>query len=376
MKLRVAWRMLVHEKGRAALAVGGVFVAILLIFLQLGFYLSVPRGGLLFYNAMRFDLLLTSSAYVIQAQSNDFPRRRLYQALAVPEVATAAAVYHDSGLWLNAETGVQRDVFVIAFDPNNRVFDVPEIEQKASVLRQQDTILVDGASRPELGALRVGRRIEIAKRAVTIGGVYRLGIGFVGLGVVLTSDLNLIRLFPNRNLGDINLGLLTLRPGADPDAVAEKLRQILPEDTAVLTRKELAARETDHWMTRTSTGLIFGFGTIVAFIVGLVILNQTLSTQIARHLPQYATLKAIGYTDAALAGIVVTLAILIATLSYLPAALISTGIYALVSAFTPLPVSQTPSRLLTVLAVTWVMSTISALIAIRVLRRADPVELF
>jgi len=35
----------------------------------------------------------------------------------VPEVATAAAIYHDSALWLNEETGVSRDVFIIAFDP-------------------------------------------------------------------------------------------------------------------------------------------------------------------------------------------------------------------------------------------------------------------
>src|SRR5947207_9229376 len=82
VKALIAWRILVHEKGRSGLAIGGILLAILLIFLQLGFYMSVPQGGLLFYNAMRFDLMLTSSAYVFQAQSSNFPRRRLFQALA------------------------------------------------------------------------------------------------------------------------------------------------------------------------------------------------------------------------------------------------------------------------------------------------------
>lgn len=204
MKALVAWRILAHEKGRSGLAVGGILVAILLMFLQLGFYASVPRGGLLFYDAMRFDLLLTSSAYVYQAQSSNFPRRRLFQALALPEVARANALYHNSARWLNAELGLVRDVFVMGFKPTDVIFDLPEIERQIDTLRQPDTILIDAASRPEFGALDPGRRIEIEQRSVTIGGMYHLGTGFVGLGVAITSDLNFIRMFPNQSLSDVN----------------------------------------------------------------------------------------------------------------------------------------------------------------------------
>ena len=97
MKRLIAWRILVDEKGRSVLAVGGIFVAFLLIFLQLGFYFSVPKGGLLFYDRMQFDLMLVSSAYVSQAHSGEFPRRRLYQAFALPEVARTTALYQANG---------------------------------------------------------------------------------------------------------------------------------------------------------------------------------------------------------------------------------------------------------------------------------------
>jgi putative ABC transport system permease protein len=368
--------MLFHEKGRSALAIAGVFVAILLIFLQLGFYLSVPQGGMLFYKAMRFDLLLTSRSYVFQAQSADFPRGRLFQAQSLSEVTGASAVYHDSALWLNEATGARRDIFVIAFDPRHAVFDVPDINRQIATVQQQDTILVDSATRPEFGAIAPGRRAEIGKRAVTIGGVYQLGVGFVGLGVGITSDTNFIRMFPNRNLSGVNLGLVTLAAGADPDAVAARLRAILPADTQVLTRKELADHEGRHWTTRTSTGLIFGFGTLVAFVVGFVILNQTLSTQIARQLPQYATLKAMGYTDGTLGAIVATLAIMMTTISYVPAVALATVVYGIVRSLTPLPVEMTTPRIIAVLLLAWAMSALSALAAVRVLRRAEPVELF
>ncbi len=376
MKSLVAWRILVHEKGRSGLAIGGIFLAILLIFLQLGFYMSVPQGGLLIYDAMRFDLMLTSSGYVFEAQSSKFPRQRLYQALAVPEVERAIPFYHNNGRWLNDKDGLARDVFVMGINPDDPVFKIPEVMRQAELLRQPDTILVDVNSRPEFGTLRVGRRLEIEQRNVEIVGLYNLGTGFVGLGVIVTSDLNFTRMFPDQALIDINLGLLTLKPGADPVQTAAHLRRIMPADTQVFTRDELYNFETAHWITSTSTGLIFGFGVIVAVIVGLVILNQTLSTQISRQLAQYATLKAMGYTDLHLSGIVVILATIMTTISYVPAVLLSTGIYWIVRHATLLPTEMTAPRMLAVLAIAWGISALSALFALRVLRRADPVELF
>ena len=377
MKAIVAWRMLVHEKGRSALALGGILIAILLMFLQLGFYLAVPRGGLLFYDAMRFDLMLTSSAYVSQGQSSSFPRRRLIQALAVPEVVGANAVYQASGRWLNPEGKLVRDVFVFGFSPSESLFDIPEVEQQIPLIRQPDVILIDTASRPEFGRLDVGRQIEIEHRNVTIGGRYSLGVGFVGLGVALTGDLNFVRMFPNQGgLSDINLGLLTLRAGAKVDDVVDRLRAVLPEDTRVFTRAELNEFEVKHWIISTSVGLVFGFGAIIAFIVGLVILNQTLTSQITRQMPQYATLKAMGYTHRELALIILALALIMSTVSFIPAVGLAVVNYWIVREATQLPIEMTWLRLFGVLAVVWTMSAVSALLALRVLRRADPVELF
>src|SRR3954449_7495392 len=85
--LSLAWRILAHQKGRTALAIGGIFVAVLLIFVELGFFIAVPQGGMLIYNKMRFDLLVTSNRYVNQAESGTFARARLDPVRANPEVA-------------------------------------------------------------------------------------------------------------------------------------------------------------------------------------------------------------------------------------------------------------------------------------------------
>jgi len=375
MKTLVAWRILLDEKGRSVLSITGTFIAILLIFLQLGFYFSVPKGGWIFYNKMHFDLMLTSSAYVSQSRSDVFPRSRLYQALGVPEVAGVAAVYQDSAGWIGAD-GRALSTFVIGFDPDKTVFDVPEINAARDRLREPDTILVDSASRADLGLFRVGRTVEINRRRVTIGGVYDFGVGFVGLGVEVLSDQNFIRMFPDRGLDTVNLGLVTLKPGADIDKVAAALRALMPADTEVLTRDQLADRETEYWENQSSTGLVFGFGVIVAFIVGLVILNQTLSSEISRNLPEYATLKAMGYTDRYIGGIVGALALTIVAIAYVVAWLAAVAIYALVRRMTPLPIDMTGLRAGGVLVLSAAMSVGSALYALRSLRRADPVDLF
>ena len=372
----VAWRMLSDDRGRSALAIGGISIALLLVFLQLGFYLAVPRGGMLIYDTMRFDIVLLSPDYAFQGLSGTLPRRRLYQAQALAEVEQAIPFYQQTGEWMTASTGVARDIFVMAFDPAARIFDIDAITSRQDALRKPDTILVDRATRKEFGELREGRVVEIERRAETIIGTYQLGTGFAGLGAAVTSDQNFLRLFPGRSLGEISLGLLRLKPGADPQAAARRLRDMLPADVQVMTRAELAAYEKRHWTQETSTGLIFGFGAVVAFIVGMAIVNQILSTQILRQLPQYATLKAIGYTEGSLLSIVASLAVLMAMIGFVPSLVLATIINAILRRVTLLPLDMTASLILTVLALALIMAAVSALASARVLRRADPVELF
>src|SRR6202011_4711733 len=148
----------------------------------------------------------------------------------------------------------------------------------------------------------------------------------------------------------------TLKPGADPDAVARELQTVLPNDTQVFTRPELNAHEVSFWTTRTGTGLIFGSGLIVAFVVGIMVLYQTLATQITRQLPQFATLKAIGYSNGFLNAIVLIEAILVMLIAFVPALGAALGIYAVIRAQTLLPVAMSSTEFGGVLAATLLMA--------------------
>ena len=376
MPLHIAWRILTHQKGRTALALGGIFIAILLIFVELGFFIAVPQGGLLIYDHMRFDLLVCSNKYIFQAESWQFPRARLTEAGRNAGVAQVSPAYLGGAKWQDPSGGLRLDIAVFGVDPQASPFTGADIERQTGVLDRPDTVLVDSQTRPLFGPLQPGRVVELNGRRVTIGGDYVLGTGFLGLGVVLANEANFFRMFPNRRPEQVNFGLVTLKPGADPDRVARELRAVLSNDTQVFTRPELNAHEVSFWTTRTGTGLIFGSGLIVAFVVGIMVLYQTLATQITRQLPQFATLKAIGYSNGFLNAIVLIEAILVMLVAFVPAFAAALVIYAVIRGQTLLPVAMTATELGGVLAATLLMSVISALLSLGRLRRADPAEIF
>jgi putative ABC transport system permease protein len=107
-----------------------------------------------------------------------------------------------------------------------------------------------------------------------------------------------------------------------------------------------------------------------------MIVYQIVSTQVGQQLPQFATLKAIGYRDRSLAATVNAMSLLIVIVGFIPALAAALGLYSLIRQETVLPVMMSEMRLLAVFAAALGMAVISALLSVRVLRHADPADLF
>ena len=252
---------------------------------------------------------------------------------------------------------------------------MPELDQLRHALIQQDTVLIDRLSRPEVGPRYVGLVTQVGPRNLEVVGQFTIGPGFEA-GLAIVSDQTFSRLYPGYSLHNVNLGLVKVRPGADPETVAAELRQALPADVRVMTRSQLAARENRYWVVSTSTGIIFGSGVIVALLFGLVITYQVLSLEVAHRQAEYATLKALGFSNTFLSFIVLQQALLFAVLSFIPGYAISQGIYYVGRVATRLPIHMTLERAVVVFLLTLLMCSLSGLRALRHLRRADPVDLF
>jgi putative ABC transport system permease protein len=181
---------------------------------------------------------------------------------------------------------------------------------------------------------------------------------------------------PNTPPGSIEVGLIRLKPGSDPEAVAKRLQAELPSDVTVLTKQGFIAFEQNYWRTSTSIGFIFTLGAAMGFVVGCVIVYQVLYSDVSDHLPEYATLMAMGYKLTSLLGVVAREGLLLAAFGYLPAYAAGQGLYWLVRSATQLPVYMDMTRAVTVFTMILVMCMASAALAMRRLADADPAEIF
>jgi putative ABC transport system permease protein len=270
---------------------------------------------------------------------------------------------------------------VIGFDAAAGALRFPGIEEVAEALKRPDTFAFDLRSRPEFGPVAQMFRergpfmIELNGREMELVGLIEIGPSFGADGNVVMSEVNFRRVFERRPT-NIDLVAIKLREGADADAVAARLTQLLPQDVRVMTHAALVAKERHYWETGTPIGFIFLFGSIMGLVVGMVIVYQILFADIAGHLSEYATLKAMGYSNGYLTRVVLGAAVILALIGFVPGFLLSAFLYDFVAGATFLPLVMTAERALGVFALIFAMCFVAGLLAMRKLRDANPADMF
>ncbi len=367
---------------RLLVAIAGISFADILMFMQLGFRDALFESAVTMHKKLQGDIFLISPQSTATIAMKSFPNRRLYQSLGFEGVQSINPIYLGFGLWRNPQTKGTRSIMILGFNPANSVLNVAKITNNLDKIKISDVVLFDDASRPEFGLIaqdiQQGKDVttEVEGRRIRVGGLFTLGPSFGADGNIVTSDLNFLRIFPNRDQGLIDIGVIKLKPNADPVKVLQNLRRNLPEDVKVLSKEEFINFEKNYWQTGTAIGFIFALGTGMGFIVGTVIVYQILYTDVTDHLPEYATLKAMGYENRYLLMVVFQEALILSVLGYLPGVGIATGLYVLTQGATQLPMVMTLARAITVLVLTIVMCCISGAIAVRKLQAADPADIF
>ncbi len=380
----LGWLQLTRQKGRLLVALSGVAFADLLMLMQLGFQSALFNSATRLHDSLRADLVLMSPQALNLQDLSTFTRRRLYQAMDVPGVATAEPMYNSLVTWRNPQTRLKTQVMIIGFNPDKPAFDLPEVNQKIDAIKLPDTILFDEATRGTydkvIAQIKQGQTVttEVKGRTMTIADVFKVGASFAADGTLMTSDQNFLRLFPGQDSGSTNLGLIRLKPGYEPEKVAEQLKYHLrnADDIKVLTKEEFIEFEKAYWQTNTPIGFIFSLGAMMGFIVGIIIVYQVLSTDVNAHIKEYATFKAMGYKNFFLLSVVFEEAIILAILGFIPGAAISTGLYALTRNATNLPLYMTVARVIQVQVMTIIMCVISGAVATRKVQSADPADMF
>lgn len=376
MKTPLALHNLLHQRFRTAVTVLGVAFAIVLVFMQLGFLGAVEATATLLYERLDFDLLLVAADFREVNRPGTFPKARLQQVEAFAPVERAVPLNVGFHLWRNPDSRHRRLIMILGFRPSDHAFRIPEVEKSLPQLQQLDYVLMDERSRPEFGPRARGVTTEIGTHKITIAGPFALGGGFAADGMIICGDQTFARIFNDRPMDQASLGLIKVRAGASAEETAASLNRRLPADVQVWTRQGIEARERRHWLRNTSLGIIFGLGVFVALMVGTVFLYQVISSDIASHLAEYATLKAIGYGPGYLGRVVLLQALIVSMVSYVPGLMIALALYAITRHYAAIPIDMTLGRATLVLVLATAMCSLSGFFALHKVRAADPADLF
>lgn len=388
---------LLHEKTRVVVSIVGCAFAVVLIFMQLGFLGATRTTATILYDELNFDVLVTSRDYLDFSRPGTVERSVLAQAAAADGVAEVLPISVDQGLWQNPTKPTDDPVngkrkwaiVMLGFDPakldrvfrgdrSERIFGpASEREKLAAALSQTNSVLLDRRSNAYFGgtAMLPGTRTEYNGAQIELRGWFTIGTGFSYTGMVLANEetaygLNL------RAESRVSFGLATVKPGEDAEVVAARIREKFPKElpVKVYTRAAILKHEQDHWLTKTPVGKFFWFGVGLALTVGAIFVYQMMVADIKKRLPEYATLKAVGYRFKYLFAVVVWQSLFLALGGYVLGLAVSLVLYEF--AKSQLPVAMTGERLLGVLLLTTVMCVGSAVVAVRKVRTADPADLF
>lgn len=385
----LAWLQLIHQRVRFIATLGGIAFVVVLLFIQLGFQDALFESSVRVHNSLQGDLFLISSQYKAMTSQQSFPRTRLYQVLAVDGVESVSFLYVQFGKLKNINDGQKYPIFILGIDPGKLTFNSSDVNQNLDKIKVLDMALFDQDSRPEFGPIaerfNQGKtvKLEIAEfneitiaNKLEISGLFSIGPSFGVDGNLITNYSTLLHMFKSRRADDIDVGLISLQPGANRQKVREDLVAILPKDVKVITLQEFIAIEKAYWNLRTPIGFVFKIMVSMGFLVGIGVTYQILYSNISNHWVAYATLKAIGHSDRSLLNAVFQQAFLLAFLGYIPGIIISFGVYDLARNGTHLPVIMTVNKVFTVLISVLIMCLISGALAMQKLRSVDPAEIF
>jgi putative ABC transport system permease protein len=380
--VHLAWSQLRFEKRRSLAALGGIIIVTMSTLFQTGVYSAFFESSVRLFRRFNADIVLVSTDYRSLIVQGWFPGERVFQVMGHPSVDGVARLAVGSGFWRNPDDLSLQDSLLIGIDPAENALLFDGYDGQRNLLKSGDNVLYDRDSQPVYGG--IAERLEkggpfyaeMLRQRVRMAGTFSLGPSFAFPGSFMTNQSNFYRLLPSYGQGRISFGLVRLKPGANAPEVARELQARMPADVRVLAKEELMDEEQAYWNDFTAIGFIIPMSLAVSLIVGGVVIYQILYTNVNDQLKQYATLKAIGYDDRVLAGVVLHQSLLLSAIGFVPGMLASFALFHVSRSATGMPFELGFGQLLLAFFLTTLMCFIAGLLALGKLRQADPAEVF
>jgi putative ABC transport system permease protein len=381
----LAWRNATSDRRRLSRAATAIGLAAVLILVQLGFREAFLESALTLFRAIDGELVILSPTRYQLGQRETFPRQRIYQTLAVPEVQSATSMYLEwsNSRWRSPVEDRAYIIRVVAVDPVNSALNLEGIATNRVALSQPGSAMMDRRGRRFLGEIVPGLVSELNGRGIHIVATFPMGPDFVFDGTLIMSEHNYLTYFGDSASGgsaklrsQVDYGVVKLRPGADMVKARTALRSLLPRDVDVLSRDEVIALEAAFQDSVSPVGAIFGLGAVIGLCVGMLITYQILFTEISDRRAQFAMLKAIGYRPGYILGVIVRQSLLYGIAGFMPALLVSWAAFGVIDCGFLIPMRISASIFIATFVMMLIICVGAGVMAARRALIADPAEVF
>jgi putative ABC transport system permease protein len=388
LTIPIGWLQLARQKVRFCVALTGIAFIAVLMFIQLGFQDALYTSATQLHHNLQGDLFIISNQYQSLTLNQSFPRWYLYQILAVNDVESVSPLYMQFAKLKNSVNGLKSPIYVVGIDPFSNSLELSITQKEFRLLQLPNMVLFDRKSRPGFGPIAEdfdqGKTVvaELFNYASSIGykvkvaGLFSLGPSFGVDGNLIVSASTFFQIFPDRSGQNVDIGLVKLKLDANPQKVLANLSAKLPKDVIVITHQDFINLEKKYWKLRAPIGFVFQVMVTMVFIVGVVVVYQILYSNIASHVAEYATLKAMGFENKYLLIVVFHQSLILAFFGYIPGFIISLGLYDVAKNATNLPVSMSIDKASLVLTFIVIMCFASGFICTNKLRNVDPADIF
>lgn len=368
---RIASRNLFQDRLRFIATIVGIVFSIVLVSVQLGLFLGFETMVTTMIDHAPADLWIVARGTKCFEDPSLFDKSGRATAISVAGVADATPIIIGFTEW-SVPTGGTTPVFLVGSDTGG-LHPWNIVGGSLADLSKPDAIAVDRSYFERLGVKGIGDTTTVRDLNVRIAVVTK-GIRSFTTTPYVFATLARAQAYIGSPASRISYLLVRLAPGANVEAVRGGLLKKLTK-VEVLTPAEFRKRSRDFWLFGTGAGAALFGGAILGVIVGAVVVAQTLYSSTKDHLPEFATLRAMGSSSFYIQQVIVGQALLSAVIGFGCAACVDL-VVVVSTANSALPVVMTPGLMLWLFALTVAMCIASAIAAIVQVLRIDPAVAF
>ena len=373
MAPKLAYRNLFHDRLSLFVTLIGIVFSVVLLAFQTGIYLGIERTIAAVLDKTEGELWIVPVGTKSVDDPTLMPGREKYAVLSTPGVRDAETLMMGFSRWRKQHGGATT-VLLVGSDWSNGGFKPWNvIEGDVDQLYAPGAVAVDKTYFKDLDVSGLGDPAEINGQTVSVQAITKGIRSFTTMPYVFTTlkrAQSMLRSGENQS----SYVLVKLEPDADVDEVQKQLQDRLP-DVEVLKRETFRSRSINYWLFHTAAGSGLIAGTLLALIVGIVIVAQTLYSSTKDHINEFATLRALGASSSYIIQVILLQALLSGVVGYIVGLALTLGIIQLAQG-TTLNVVMTPGLAALLFVVTLLMCVFAAISAIFKVIRIDPAGVF